>query len=332
MSLYKLNSPVCNYTLLDNNFIDNFLAKARGEYIKIYILILKYASCGELGFDASFIAKNLNLLESDVKNALTYWNDLGLIKISTIDNKVFNIEFNQIYDNHSNTSSLKLINEIKDNNLIDFFNEIELIMGRPLSQKEMETYINWTKNYNFSYELILYLISYCVNKNKKDFRYIEKVALSWSDLNINTLEDAMIYTEKREKQFLNYKKILNYIGSSDIDISKPQEDLFNKWLNTYNMPLELIYKACDICFSKLSKTDLNYIDGILNNFKNSKIFTLKDLEEHELNKGIINKNISKSKPISNFSDFNQRNYDYSKLEELLINNNTTNDKEDNLYD
>ena len=284
MSLYKLNTPFFNYTLLDNNFIDNFLPKARGEYVKIFILILKYASCGEVGFDSSFLAKNLNLLESDIKNALNYWNDMGVIKLTTIDDKISNIEFLKLSESSSVTSSLNLINEINDNNLIDFFKEVEMIIGRPLSQKEMETYINWTKIFNFSYELILYLISYCVNKNKKDFRYIEKVAIAWSDLNIKTLDEAMIYTEKREKQFVNYRKILNYLGMSDNEIGKPQEDLFNKWLITYNMPIELIYKACDICFSKLSKTDFNYIDGILNNFKNSKILTIQDFEKYENNK------------------------------------------------
>ena len=320
MSLYKLNTPFFNYTLLDNNFIDNFLPKARGEYVKIFILILKYASCGEVGFDSSFLAKNLNLLESDIKNALNYWNDMGVIKLTTIDDKISNIEFLKLSESSSVTSSLNLINEINDNNLIDFFKEVEMIIGRPLSQKEMETYINWTKIFNFSYELILYLISYCVNKNKKDFRYIEKVAIAWSDLNIKTLDEAMIYTEKREKQFVNYRKILNYLGMSDNEIGKPQEDLFNKWLIAYNMPIELIYKACDICFSKLSKTDFNYIDGILNNFKNSKILTIQDFEKYENNKNSFIKGFSKNKSKNNFSNFPQRIYDYDKLEKLLIKN------------
>ena len=320
MSLYKLNTPFFNYTLLDNNFIDNFLPKARGEYVKIFILILKYASCGEVGFDSSFLAKNLNLLESDIKNALNYWNDMGGIKLTTIDDKISNIEFLKLSESSSVTSSLNLINEINDNNLIDFFKEVEMIIGRPLSQKEMETYINWTKIFNFSYELILYLISYCVNKNKKDFRYIEKVAIAWSDLNIKTLDEAMIYTEKREKQFVNYRKILNYLGMSDNEIGKPQEDLFNKWLIAYNMPIELIYKACDICFSKLSKTDFNYIDGILNNFKNSKILTIQDFEKYENNKNSFIKGFSKTKSKNNFSNFPQRIYDYDKLEKLLIKN------------
>lgn len=320
MSLYKLNTPFSNYTLIDNNFIDNFLPKARGEYVKIYILILKYASCGEGGFDSSFIAKNLNLLESDIKNALSYWNDVGVIKLTSIDEKTSNIEFLQLSESSSTTSSLNLINEINDNNLIDFFKEVELIIGRPLSQKEMEHYINWTKNFNFSYELILYLISYCVNKNKKDFRYIEKVAIAWADLNIKTLDEAMVYTEKREKNFVNYRKIFTYLGMPDSEISKPQEELFNKWLITYNMPIELIYKACDICFSKLSKTDFNYIDGILNNFKNSKIFTLQDFENYEKNKNSFIKGFSKSKTKNTFSNFPQRIYDYDKLEKLLIKN------------
>lgn len=320
MSLYKLNTPFNNYTLLDNNFIDKFLPKARGEYIKIYILILKYASCGEMGFDSSFIAKTLNLLESDVKNALNYWSDMGVIKLTTLDDKISSIEFLELCESSSTTSSLNLINEINNNNLIEFFKEIEIIIGRPLSQKEMESYINWTKNFEFSYELILYLISYCVNKNKKDFRYIEKVAIAWADLNIKTLDEAMIYTEKREKQFVNYRKILNYLGMSDSDIGKPQEELFNKWLITYNMPIELIYKACDICFSKISKTDFNYIDGILNNFKNSNILTLQDFEKSENNKNSFIKGFSKPKAKNSFSNFPQRIYDYDKLEKLLIKN------------
>ena len=211
-----------------------------------------------------------------------------LLKISTLDNKISNVEFNQLSESNNYTSSLNLIDRINDNNLIDFFRDIETTIGRPLSQKEMETYINWTKNYKFSYELILYLISYCVNKNKKDFRYIEKVAISWSDT----------------------------------EISKPHEELFNKWLITYNMPLELIYKACDICCSKLSKPDLNYIDGILNNFKNSNIFSLKDLEKYESNKNSISKNFSnKSINKNSFSNFPQRDYDYEKLEKILTQNN-----------
>ena len=108
MSLYKLNTPFFNYTLLDNNFIDNFLPKARGEYVKIFILILKYASCGEVGFDSSFLAKNLNLLESDIKNALNYWNDMGVIKLTTIDDKISNIEFLKLSESSSVTSSLNL--------------------------------------------------------------------------------------------------------------------------------------------------------------------------------------------------------------------------------
>lgn len=321
MNLYKLNIPISNHILIDNNFIDNFLPKAQGEYVKIYILILRYAYSGETGFNSSFIAKKLNLLESDIKNALNYWNDVGLIKLTNVDDKILNIDFLNISESNSQTSSLNLISEINNNDLIDFFKEIEIIIGRPLSQKEMESYIDWTKNLNFSYELILYLVSYCVSKNKKDFRYIEKVAIAWSDSNIKTLDEATSYTEKYEKQFVNYRKILTYLGMSDTDISKPIEDLFSKWLITYNMPLELIYKACDICFSKLSKNDFNYIDGILCNFKNSNIYTVENLEKHEIKKNTFIKDFSKDKIKNTSSNFTQRTYDYDKLEKILIQNN-----------
>ncbi len=45
-------------------------------------------------------------------------------------------------------------------------------------------------NLHFSFDLIDYLIQYCVGRGKRDFRYIEKVAVSWAEKGITTVRDA----------------------------------------------------------------------------------------------------------------------------------------------
>ena len=60
----------------------------------------------------------------------------------------------------------------------------------------MTTYLGWQEDFNFSSELILILLEYCVSKGKSDYRYIEKVAIAWHNMNITTIDDAQNYIRK----------------------------------------------------------------------------------------------------------------------------------------
>ena len=52
----------------------------------------------------------------------------------------------------------------------------ESYIGRPLTPSEMKTILYFIDILHFSDDLIDYLIQYCVDRGKKDFKYIEKVA------------------------------------------------------------------------------------------------------------------------------------------------------------
>ena len=45
-----------NFTPVSNIFIDKFMPKARGEFVKVYLLMLKYSISGEIGANSSIIA------------------------------------------------------------------------------------------------------------------------------------------------------------------------------------------------------------------------------------------------------------------------------------
>lgn len=319
-----LKSNKINFTPVSNVFIEKYMPSARGEFIKVYLLLLKFTSNNEPGVNGEIIASKLNLLESDVMNALHYWHEQGVIKLIPIDNmNNFNIEFLPLEDIHSESNSnVNLLDTLLNNReTTGMLKEIEKILARPLSNKEMEMYLNWQKDFSFTSELILLLVEYCASKGKNDYRYIEKVALSWHDMNINTIEKAQNHIKHTEDKWIKYRKILNYLGIKNTEIMKPQEDLLNKWLFTYKFDVKLIEKACDICFERLNRADFKYIDGILSRWFNDNIKTLEDVAIKDRNHKSNyknNNNYKNNKNNNGFNNFQGRNYDYNSLEKKLL--------------
>jgi DnaD/phage-associated family protein len=274
-----LKNRSLGFTPVNNVFIEKYMPQARGEFVKVYLLMLKYTISGELGVSSSILASSLNLLESDIMNAFNYWNDQGAIKLTQIDKMGnFNVEFVDLVEEPSkSTKQVDLLEALDSTNTKDMLKDIETLLARPLSPNEMSLYLNWQKEFGFSSELILILMEYCISKGKSDSRYIEKVAIAWHDQKITTIEQAQNLIKKAEDKWINIRKILTYLGINNTDIMKPQQDLIEKWLLIYKYSNEIIFKACDVCFERLNRADFKYIDGILSNWNKNNIRTLEDI-------------------------------------------------------
>ena len=57
-------------TVLENEFIDNYMVKANGEYVKVYLLLLRYLNAPSGTLTISKIADLLEHTEKDVLRAL----------------------------------------------------------------------------------------------------------------------------------------------------------------------------------------------------------------------------------------------------------------------
>lgn len=76
MGLGLKNRMAVEVTAVSNTFIDTYMAAANGEYVKVFLYLLRHAQ-EELTIPK--IADALNHTESDVKRALSYWEDAGLL-------------------------------------------------------------------------------------------------------------------------------------------------------------------------------------------------------------------------------------------------------------
>ena len=70
----------------------------------------------------------------------------------------------------------------------DIFYLAEVYRKKPLSPSDINTIIYICEELGFNDEMFDQLLQYCAERDKSDFRYIEKVAISWKENGITTPE------------------------------------------------------------------------------------------------------------------------------------------------
>ncbi|MFZ7132884.1 MAG: DnaD domain protein [Eubacteriales bacterium] len=291
-------------TTVENVFINHYMPNSPGDYVKVYLLGLKYCQGNNLSsISNKVIAKSLNLLESDVKKAWDYWKLQGIIDIEIIESDNYRIKYFHIASLMLDGGKYKNTTAIIDKNqknLRDMYKAIEFMFGRPLSSKELNTISSWMDDLLFSPEMIMLLVEYCYDINKKDFNYLNKVAVNWYDNKITTIEQATTYLKEYKNKWDTYYTIMNYLGFKRFP-SKAEIGVMEKWLFEYKMNMDLIIEACKRTTS-IDKPNFKYIDRILTQWYEKKYTKTTDIDNN-------NKRERKTE--------NKGIYDYDLLEKRL---------------
>ena len=74
-------SPLADVTLISNLFLDKYMPRANGEYVKVYLYILRCSTMSDVILSVDSIASSLELTEADVTRALKYWDQTGILGI-----------------------------------------------------------------------------------------------------------------------------------------------------------------------------------------------------------------------------------------------------------
>ena len=62
-------------------------------------------------------------------------------------------------------------------------------IGAPLSPTDVRTILYIRETLGMSGELIEYLVEYCVSNQHTSLRYMEKVAINWTEQGISTVDE-----------------------------------------------------------------------------------------------------------------------------------------------
>lgn len=194
----------------------------------------------------------------------------------------------------------------------------ETYIGKPLSVNDVKTIYFMCDVLQFSDDLIDYLIQYCVERGKKDFRYMEKVAINWAEEGITTPEEAQNAGAKHDKSVYT---IMNALGKSNAPTNKELE-FINRWTNEYGFDTDVILEACGRTVLATDKHRFEYADKILNSWRQGGVHHPADIAKLDATYQKQKNTTAKASGSANnrFNQFTQNQYDFAKLESELLSN------------
>lgn len=321
-----------NSTIVENVFIDHHMAKANGEYVKVYLLLLRHLHADN-ALSISGLADYLECTEKDVLRAFKHWSKEGLLKIDydeagnicglAIGNDVAvsEVKATPVTQKPVQPKTLKSTRKENQDELRQLYFVAEQYIGKPLSASEIKKIHYFFDTLNFSIDLIEYLIEYCVENGHRSFHYIESVALAWSDSGIKTVDEAKMNTSSYTK---NCFSILNAFGIKGRNPAPAEMAFIKKWTGEYGFSLELILEACNRTIANTHKPDFKYTDSILCNWIANDVHSLNDVSRvdaaYQKEKESKKRSTPKSSAANNrFNNFEGRSYDMTSLEQQLLN-------------
>ena len=275
-----------NALLLDYEFIDHYMPEANGEYVKVYLLLLRCQASPNRELTISGIADILDDTEKDVIRALKYWKKQGLLDYEITEEAVSsapradaqapeaaNVQ-EQAAPSPENVTRFRNRKELKDLLFV-----AEQYLGKTLSATDMKTITYFYDELGMSTDLIEYLIEYCVENGHKSMHYIQKVALSWADRKIRTPEEAKQSAAFYSKSCYGVLKAFGITGRSP---AASELAYIQRWSGEYGFSDELILEACNRTMNSIHQPSFDYAESILKSWLEGGAKNRKDVEALDL--------------------------------------------------
>ena len=328
-------------TYVPNSFIDDYMTQADGEFVKIYLYLLRCMSNSDTPFSISGTADRFDETERDVKRALRYWEKMRLLRLEfDSQEELTGICLLDVTDASEKepTSAVEIklpprreyTNEqmrhfSKDEVITELLFVAEQYIGHPLSNNDVQTILYWRDQLKFSQDMIEYLIEQSVSKGHRSIRYMDKIAISWAGDGICTIDDARHAFQSHSSTVYAVMKSFGINGRSLVDYEKKY---IEKWSKEYGFSDEMISYACERTIRNIHQISFEYADSILCNWKSQNIYMPKDVAvsdanhqaaQAQKNAAVSTARIPKTRTAPNrFLNFEQRSYDYDSIEKNLL--------------
>ena len=378
-----LKADITSIVSLPSEFIDKYMLKANGDYIKVYLFMLRNA---DRLINPEIIADALELTIKDVERAIAYWCKSGILiekeeNIAKLGNgddfeeilltknlpskeeleearRILNAA-NEIYRRREITKDAEKKSEedntdepdtaldetletqtgdevkkeenpieeppepkppkLPDRSLVDLpklksdedFQElvfcVQTYTEKIFSPTDTEKLAYLYDVVGMSKDLLEYIAEISVQKGKKSISYIEKIALSFHEKGITTVEEAK---EDNVKFYNENRAVLKAFGIYDRVLAPVESRFVKKWFDEYCFSPEIVVEAINRTVINTSSQSFTYADGILTRWYKENVRTLADIkaldEKHD------DKVKSTNRPAgvtaaSKFNNFEQRN-------------------------
>ncbi len=329
-------------TTVADTFIDNFMAAANGEYVKVYLYILRHQNEEDLTLEQ--IADALNHTEADVKRAVNYWQKAGVLESLQesmpakekqsdwhMDLEITSAAVQETSADSAPvpapTYSAEQVNLLnKDEEFSQLLYIAQKFLNKAFTPRDCQVFAYLYDTLGMNIGLLEYLAEYCAQNGHTSVRYLETVALSWHEKGIRTAQEAQEYSTSYTKDAF---AVMKAFGLNSRKPAVPEQKLMEKWFKEYGFDRDLVLEACSRTINAIHTPSFQYTDSILTDWKKAGVKTLDDVKGiderraerannaakrfqsygNAVNNAQNNRNTSNNQ----FHNFKQRDTDYDAL-------------------
>ncbi len=335
-------------TCVPNLFIDEYMTQANGEYVKIYLYLLRSINRSGCSFSLSDIADHFELTERDILRALSYWEKRHLFRLEyDADGDLSGICF--VTDTEGATSVVseqgaaakgpvraadRFIAATSDQpepsaKRLESFREQEDVrelvfiaekyLGRTLNQTDLSTLFFWYDELRFPAELIEYLIENCVAKGHTSLRYMQRIAEDYAARNIRTVDEAREYSAQTSE---TYRAVMKAFGIRGRNLASAEVKYLDTWTGTLGFDTEMITEACARTIRTIHEPNFGYANSILEKWHDAGVATPEDVAraDAEYQQAHPAKRAAAGGSSNKFLNFTPRDNDYEAIQNQLIKN------------
>ena len=320
MSNLKLSCNAYNMTPVPTEFLDTYMPHANGEFVKVYLRLLRLAASGQTSA-LSDVADTLSCTEKDVARALRYWEKAGLLKLqSDAGGEITGIAFVPITAETGGTGTAgtgadgNVTSERETNAPTDKTSALRRRVPESTVPKRKQltaariTQLEDTEDFMY----LLFVSGQYLGRNltRTDIdtlgyfydelhmgvdliEYLIEYCVSNNHTSIRYIETVGLAwhsegittveaaKEVSRKYNKDYYAILKALGIYNHSPISAEIQLMDKWMKTYSFTMDVIREACTRTVMQTAKPTLAYADGILTRWYNEHIRTLEDVKNED---------------------------------------------------
>ncbi len=292
---YKINPMAFTGIFpVPNSLVDENIRLASVVQLKVLLFILRHSNDGQWG--AEIIAEALSLDEDDVKDAMIFWSERGLLmkegqapsasltaekkteKAAPVkeEKRVSEIPISRpSYDD--------VAKRIKESDEITvLLQEAQTVLGRTIGYDGQSVLVMIYDSYDLPTEVILMAIEYSLSLKKTGWASIARIARRWSELEIDTLEGAMQYIEEHNIVDETWDKLRKLTEITNRNPTEKQRKYMVAWVKEYGYNEDIIYRAYEESIDNTGKMSMPYMDRIIRSWHEKGVKTLADIQNEKI--------------------------------------------------
>lgn len=294
---YKINPMAfAGIFPVPNSLVDENIRLASVVQLKVLLYILRHSNDGMA--ETESIAEALSLEEDDVRDAMIFWAERGLLLKDGQAPAV--VQITETKKEEKKTSPVKEEKKVADipisrpsyedvakrikesDEVAVLLQEAQTVLGKTIGFDGQSVIIMLLDGYGLPPEVILMAIEYAVSLKKSSYSHIARIGRRWSEMEIDTLEGAMQYIEEHNIVDETWDKLREVTEISNRYPTEKQRKYMVAWVKEYGYSVDIIHCAYEESIDNTGKMSMPYMDKIIRSWHEKGVKNLSDIQNERV--------------------------------------------------